>query len=98
MHPRRWRGKHDVFAQVAGLSMFALALAVAMLIMRKLGKRTTVDQYLNAIGNVALIMFVTLMLTVLLPFRCLPNPNGTKAMASIPNLLCWQVWKSFDTF
>ena len=68
---------------------FALVLAVAMLIMRKLGKRTTVDQYLNAIGNVALIMFVTLMLTVLLPFRCLPNPNGTEAMASCPSRLCW---------
>ena len=50
----------------------------------------SVDQYLNAIGNVALIMLVTLTLAVLLPFHCLPNPTGTKAMASIPSLLCWQ--------
>ena len=34
-----------------------------------------VDQFLNAIGNVALIMFVTLMLTVLVPFRCLYIPT-----------------------
>ena len=67
-----------------------LALAVAMLTMRKRGKSTSVDQYLNAIGNVVLITFATLTLTILLPFRCLPNPNGTKAMASIPSLLCWQ--------
>ena len=35
-------------------------------------------------------MFVALMLTVLPPFHCLLNPDGTKAMASIPSLLCWQ--------
>ena len=50
----------------------------------------TVDQHLNAVGNVALIMFVTLMLTILLPFLRLPNPDGTKAMAPTPSLLCWQ--------
>ena len=58
--------------------------------MRKRGKRTTVDQSLNAFGIVAMIMFVTLMLTVLLPFHCLPSPSGTKAMASIPSLSCGQ--------
>ena len=67
----------------------ALALAVAMLFMQKRGI-ASVDQYLNAIGNAASNMFVTLLLTVLLPFHCLPNPNGTTAMASMPSLLCWQ--------
>ena len=48
-----------------------------------------VDQFLNAIGNVAVIMFVTLMLTVLVPFRCLSIPTGTKVMAPNPCQLCW---------
>ena len=48
-----------------------------------------VDQFLNAIGNVAVIMFVTLMLTVLVPFRCLSIPTGIKVMASTPCQLCW---------
>ena len=46
--------------------------------MRKWGKRMTVDQHANAIGEVAVIMFVTLMLTVLLSFHCLPNPTVPK--------------------
>ena len=33
-----------------------------------------VDQYLNAICKIALVMFVTLMLTVLLPVHCLLDP------------------------
>ena len=57
---------------------FALAPAEAVPVARKLGRHTTVDQYLNAIGNVAMITFVTLMLTVSVPFRCLTDPNGTK--------------------
>ena len=54
---------------------FALAPAEAVPVVRRLGRHTTVDQYLNAIGNVAMITFVTLMLTVSVPFRCLTNPN-----------------------
>ena len=46
-------------------------------------------QFLSAIGNVAVIMFVTLMLTVLVPFRCVSLPTGTKVMASNPCRLCW---------
>ena len=47
------------------------------------------DQFLSAIGTVAVIMFVTLMLTVLVPFRCLSIPTGTKVMAPNPCQLCW---------
>ena len=43
---------------------FALAPAEAVPVARKLGRHTTVDQYLFSIGKVAMIMFVTLMLTV----------------------------------
>ena len=43
---------------------FALAPAEAVPVARKLGRLTTVDQYLFSIGKVAMIMFVTLMLTV----------------------------------
>ena len=68
---------------------FALALAVAMLFMQKRGIASA-DQYMNAIGNAASNMFVTLLLTVLLPFHCLPNLIGTTAMASRPSLPCWQ--------
>ena len=47
------------------------------------------DQLLSAIGNVAVIMFVTPMLTVLVPFRCLSIPTGTKVVAPNPCQLCW---------
>ena len=67
---------------------FALAPAEAVPVARKLGRHTTVDQYLYAIGNVAMIAFVTLMLTVSVPFRCLTNPNCTKVMAACPSRLC----------
>ena len=63
---------------------FALAPAEAVPVARKLGRHATVDQYLFSIGKVAMIMFVTLMLTVSVPFRCLANPIGTKVMASNP--------------
>ena len=47
------------------------------------------DRILNSQGMVVLVVYISLALSVALPFQCIPNPNGTKSIATNPAVVCW---------
>ena len=49
-----------------------------------------IDRILNAQGLVVLVVYISLVLSVALPFQCVWNPNGTKSLASNPAVVCWE--------
>mmetsp|Transcript_30523 Transcript_30523/g.97108 ORF Transcript_30523/g.97108 Transcript_30523/m.97108 type:complete len:1323 (+) Transcript_30523:527-4495(+) len=72
--------------------IFAVVLFVITMTIRCFKGRTNVDldRYLNSLGLVLSLLFVTVSLLVLLPFACTPHPSGKSAMASNPGIVCWQ--------
>ena len=48
------------------------------------------DRYMNAVGLVAIICYISITITVLRPLHCLANPNDSSSMASNPAVVCWQ--------
>ncbi|CAE8582168.1 unnamed protein product [Polarella glacialis] len=47
------------------------------------------DNVFNINGLVLFGFFITLTLTVLLPFQCVGNPNGTASMVTNPGITCY---------
>ena len=47
------------------------------------------DRILNSQGLILLIVYISLVLSVALPFQCIPNPNGTDSLATNPAVVCW---------
>ncbi|CAE8646997.1 unnamed protein product [Polarella glacialis] len=47
------------------------------------------DNVFNINGLVLFAFFITLTLTVLLPFQCVGNPNGTASMVTNPGITCY---------
>ena len=47
------------------------------------------DRILNSQGMVVLVVYISLALSVALPFQCVPNPNGTDSLATNPAVVCW---------
>ena len=73
---------------------FACVLAFALLALRTLGRAAIdTDRILNSQGLIVLIAYISLALSVALPFQCIPNPNGTSSLASNPAAICWE-WDS----
>jgi len=68
---------------------FALVVAIMMICMRLMGRTDiNLNRYCNSVGLTAMIVYITLTLTMLLPFHCISNPNDTRSMASNPAVLC----------
>ena len=68
---------------------FALVLLLALLLLRTLGHAIDRDRILNSQGLIILIVYISLALSVALPFQCVPNPNGTDSLATNPAVVCW---------
>ncbi|CAE8615224.1 unnamed protein product [Polarella glacialis] len=47
------------------------------------------DSMFNSNGAILFALFITLTLTVLLPFQCEGNPNGTTSMVTHPGIICY---------
>ena len=55
-----------------------------------MGRPIDKNRVLNSQGLIVLIVYISLALSVALPFQCIPNPNGTTSMASNPGVICWE--------
>jgi hypothetical protein len=71
--------------------IFAACLHVSLLALRTLLKKPEIDndRILNSQGMVVLVVYISLALSVALPFQCIPNPNGSGSLASNPAVVCW---------
>eukprot|EP00930_Biecheleria_cincta_P104916 TRINITY_DN973_c0_g1_i8.p1 TRINITY_DN973_c0_g1~~TRINITY_DN973_c0_g1_i8.p1 ORF type:complete len:2075 (+),score=300.87 TRINITY_DN973_c0_g1_i8:111-6335(+) len=66
-----------------------LSLAIMLGIMQFVGRRVDPDRVINSQGVLILIFYISLAVSSLLPFHCVPNPNGTSAMSTNPSVICW---------
>jgi hypothetical protein len=73
------------------LPIFMLALGCLTYMMKVAGKKgLSLDRYLNSIGLVSLVVFISITIATLRPLHCVQNPNGTSSMASNPAVVCWE--------
>jgi len=49
----------------------------------------SLDNYLNAVGLVATMIFISVTMLVFRPLHCIGNPNGSRTMASKAAVVCW---------
>lgn len=87
-------GKDDPVVNFASMLMllpgFMVVFAIMVGVLRLLGKQELdADHYFNAVGLVALSVFIAIAVTVLRPFHCIKSPNATSSMASNPAVVCW---------
>jgi len=69
---------------------FMASLALMTFVMQAIGKaRFDKDRYLNSVGLIAVICYISITVTMLRPLHCLTNPNGASSMASNPAVVCW---------
>ncbi|CAK9001283.1 unnamed protein product [Durusdinium trenchii] len=61
------------------------------LLQRACGRhRIPFDHLFNIMGLILFAFSLGLSLTTLMPFQCLPNPNGTSSMANNPGVICYR--------
>lgn len=73
------------------MPLMALVVMIVAFFTAKKAQMTdfTKDGFINAIGQVITIFFITLSLATLLPFSCFDHPNGKKGLSHSPEVLCW---------
>jgi hypothetical protein len=72
--------------------IFATLLALIFLFQRKFrsrGAEMDFDRLVNAEGLVLMVAYISFTLSILLPFQCVSNPDGTHSMASNPAVECF---------
>lgn len=65
-------------------------LMIAWSISKLTPRPQSLDNVFNLNGLLIYVLFITLTLTVLLPFQCKSNPSGLGSMVSNPDLACFQ--------
>jgi len=53
------------------------------------GSGLTFNNYFNAVGLVATMIFLAITILALRPLHCIENPNGSSSMASKSAVVCW---------
>ena len=84
---------NNYILRLVAYPIFAMLLLSALLLSRALGQRNvTKDRILNSQGVVLLVVYISLVLSVAIPFQCVPNPNDSKSLATNPGVV--SVWRS----
>lgn len=68
---------------------FVVVLVLTMGLRQCCGRRLEFDALFNLNGLVLLVAYIPLTMSVLLPFQCVPNPNGTSSTGDNPGVICW---------
>jgi len=63
-------------------------LAYACQLLRLKNVSISIPGFANAVGQVAMLLFITLCLVVLVPFQCYEHPNGKRSLVTAPAILC----------
>eukprot|EP00930_Biecheleria_cincta_P104917 TRINITY_DN973_c0_g2_i1.p1 TRINITY_DN973_c0_g2~~TRINITY_DN973_c0_g2_i1.p1 ORF type:complete len:1809 (+),score=239.90 TRINITY_DN973_c0_g2_i1:84-5510(+) len=66
-----------------------LSLTFMLGIAKLAGRQVDLDRMINSQGAFILVFYLSLTINSLLPFQCVPNPNGTSAMSANPSVICW---------
>ncbi len=67
----------------AGGAILALGLA------RWKGEKFSWPKYLNVVGLVFLVLYLSICMSLTRPIHCKSNPNGLQTMVSSPAVVCW---------
>eukprot|EP00931_Biecheleriopsis_adriatica_P049451 TRINITY_DN28607_c1_g1_i1.p1 TRINITY_DN28607_c1_g1~~TRINITY_DN28607_c1_g1_i1.p1 ORF type:complete len:1454 (-),score=224.85 TRINITY_DN28607_c1_g1_i1:90-4385(-) len=65
------------------------ALLTAFFVCKCLGRPIAYFKAFNLNGMMLMVLYITLSLTVLLPFKCHANPNGEPSLSTNPGTICW---------
>lgn len=70
--------------------VFMATLAGVVVLRHAAGKRgLSFDRYLNSVGLVSLIVYISVTIAVLRPLHCITSPNGSSSMYTNPSVICW---------
>ncbi|CAE7504109.1 unnamed protein product [Symbiodinium sp. CCMP2592] len=53
-------------------------------------ERFTWPSYLNALGLVVMVLYLTICMSMTQPIHCTSNPNGLQTMVTDPAVVCWE--------
>ncbi|CAL1129696.1 unnamed protein product [Cladocopium goreaui] len=62
---------------------------LAALLARWKGQQFSWPKYLNVVGLVFLVLYLSICMSLTRPIHCQSNPNGLHTMVSSPAVLCW---------
>ncbi|CAJ1449215.1 unnamed protein product [Effrenium voratum] len=80
-----------LLGQLLAIPLLALGVASICILQRALGRRNMpYDHFFNIIGIILFAFSLSLSLAAVMPFQCLPNPNGTSSGARNPGVICYQ--------
>ena len=65
-------------------------LLCSWLLSRVFGRPKPMDVILNHCGLLFFAFFLSITLTTLMPFQCVPNPDGSASMMTDPGIVCYQ--------
>lgn len=76
--------------KLASYPIFAFALILVYFVSKAVKRPVDSDKLFNLNGMCLFVLFISITLSVLLPFQCRSNPNGKLTMATHPGLICYE--------
>ena len=75
--------------QVLAPGIGVLVIVITYISVRQCGWKVTLNGLINSVGQLAVLLYISLTMVALTPFHCYSHPNGKKSLLGYPEVLCW---------